>query len=1062
MATEASSGCRLLEQLETQKKLIVLLHKLPADISTYHLNSTPSDLCSSNGEEQAKCTEQRLKEVTENSTDLLHPAPYEVSHLASEWMDRSEICHEDKKDNEKCQLKNQDQTKLGEYRNKLTNASDDISRGTQKHGTYAMQNKSNLVQRSDQCPDHEQHFTIFNLDAKRGMLNLKESKRTSRGSESTHKPAPFSKTARSTRTLNEGENTEQESANRGNKPKVHETPGKMAIKRCQGPERKEIFSSESTYLATGSLERCEDVNRSEIVTMQHGSKTHNGTETTCEKRICTHAVWPRKALQEFRGNAARSTKRKRPHACDTGCTMHDSYKKEIQPTEPQLSPLSQSSSMLCPDFLLKNSEENTRFKELSVSVNSKLDLCTRSQMLKHIPFVKDQDRLQTKLLQSESKTHNLDSNCTSKTYNPSEILGPLDRTEVSQFPDPDSDGRAGLEGRPVGNAAGHIHINPDTSVCSKGSRLTDQTGRHKVRKRSGDSDAGHFNRPVQHSGATEIVSEVDIPITHTKEKDIERTKTIHFRTIKGDRFAVEPKSLIVSVSNMDASERVVLKLANPDTGKKLTLGLQSMLNNESNIPRDVVRPPTGRRNTNRQLKAMDGCWNSQQSPTLHSGTWSNLCAFSGDNKKKKGIPYTGKRECTCDMSYTHQETSIVKKKCSLAHSEEEDSCCFHRQSTQSSDLQLNKNRRSVRKHQASSVLKIPHSLDSLILAKNSTSEKAEAHTNKGKPREVGKVCRNYNLFRYRNCEKQCGTETLRVPHRKRKSRKHINKTSDVYSQMKLFKYTIGRISSKNLVYYKQLKKKRALWISHSCSKCGKMFYTRIFIRPILSNVELKQQPKHCSKNRNEMCLPCQKIKTKVQTDAKESYVCTECGKRFVLHAVLVLHQRSHAEEKLFVCFVCGKRFVQHSLLLIHQKTHLGRKPHKCVDCGQIFYVKELFAAHQRTHRAKKPHRCVNCGKCFADKSTLLIHQRIHTGEKPFSCPDCEKSFSQHSTLISHQRIHTGEKPFTCHECGRQFGDRSAFASHRRTHTGEKPFKCDACGKTFAQSSNLRRHERIHK
>lgn len=256
---------------------------------------------------------------------------------------------------------------------------------------------------------------------------------------------------------------------------------------------------------------------------------------------------------------------------------------------------------------------------------------------------------------------------------------------------------------------------------------------------------------------------------------------------------------------------------------------------------------------------------------------------------------------------------------------------------------------------------------------------------------------------------------------------------------------------------------RVSWKLQECNRCRKKFSVGVIKTGHRHRAEVvKWRVRSCISGLSKTCTECKKmVQDRRVSSGKKAYSCTECGKCFLQHALLDLHQKSHIEEKLFVCPLCGKRFVQHALLLLHQKAHTVNKPYQCTECGNLFFSKSLFAEHLRTHKERKPCCCTDCGKCFADNTTLLIHQRIHTGEKPFSCKECSKTFSQHSTLVSHQRIHSGEKPYECRVCGKRFSDRSSYASHQRIHNGEKPFKCQQCSKRFTQSCNLRRHERLH-
>ncbi|MEE6512925.1 hypothetical protein FKM82_020274 [Ascaphus truei] len=191
------------------------------------------------------------------------------------------------------------------------------------------------------------------------------------------------------------------------------------------------------------------------------------------------------------------------------------------------------------------------------------------------------------------------------------------------------------------------------------------------------------------------------------------------------------------------------------------------------------------------------------------------------------------------------------------------------------------------------------------------------------------------------------------------------------------------------------------------------------------------------------------------------YECSECGKNFNDESACIIHQRTHATERLYKCTECQKCFTSNSALVKHQTTHEGVKLFPCSECEKHFSCKPFLFRHQRIHRAEKQFSCSKCGKCFSNNSQLVKHQKSHTGERPFACSECWKSFSRKSYLVKHQIIHTEEKPFVCSECGQCFSRKSYLVTHERIHTGEKPFVCAECGKCFSQSSTLFTHQRIH-
>ncbi|CAO1322693.1 unnamed protein product [Diamesa tonsa] len=110
----------------------------------------------------------------------------------------------------------------------------------------------------------------------------------------------------------------------------------------------------------------------------------------------------------------------------------------------------------------------------------------------------------------------------------------------------------------------------------------------------------------------------------------------------------------------------------------------------------------------------------------------------------------------------------------------------------------------------------------------------------------------------------------------------------------------------------------------------------------------------------------------------KQYYCEPCDKTFQKSGPYIQHCNFHHSEKSHRCIRCGKRYQTIEILKNHMKNHEEKaQTFLCTQCPKKFVHNVDLKRHKMKHFDDRPFYCPECTKGFVRRDHLLQHQRCH-------------------------------------------------------------------------------------
>lgn len=134
----------------------------------------------------------------------------------------------------------------------------------------------------------------------------------------------------------------------------------------------------------------------------------------------------------------------------------------------------------------------------------------------------------------------------------------------------------------------------------------------------------------------------------------------------------------------------------------------------------------------------------------------------------------------------------------------------------------------------------------------------------------------------------------------------------------------------------------------------------------------------------------------------------------------------------------------------------------CPHCSLVNYSKYNLMIHIRTHTNEKLYECDICPMKYSQAFTLKEHKLRHekslsTSDEILQCPVCQKTFPDGEYLRVHRKEHKIGKFYKCSICLFTTKWSVSFKNHIKIHKKRDVYVCNECGRSLKHKKSLRKH-----